>query len=291
MKEKNEGLAEWLPWKEWETLKMEKNRAYPELVLVTLNRPDRLNALSLTLIDNVHQCLDLLNHSLDCRVAILCGAGRLFCAGTDLKGSREGVEQYDWYRVSDKVKQTWQVQHELGQMYVKLRRIPQPVIAAVHGAAVGGGMAFANASDMVVASRETRFINAFIKIGYSGADCASTYFLPRILGLHRSAELLYSGRDLSAEEAYQWGYVNILVDTPDQTIPAAAAFAVEHMLTKSPLGLRLTKEALNYNVDVSSLEAAVAFEDRNQVVCGQVADRNEGVNAFLEKRRPQYGPR
>lgn len=149
----------------------------------------------------------------------------------------------------------------------------------------------ANASDIVVASRETRFINAFIKIGYSGADCASTYYLPRILGLHRSAELLYSGRDLSAEEAYQWGYVNILVERPDQTIPAAVTFAVDHMLTKSPLGLRLTKEALNYNVDAPSLEAAVKFEDRNQVLCSQTDDRIEGVHAFLEKRPPKYGPR
>ena len=291
MTENNAGSAGWNPWQAWETIKLETHQTYPEVGLITLNRPGNLNALNETLITDFHQCMDFLNHAFECRVAILCGAGRVFCAGTDLKRSKEAAAQHEWTRFPDKAKQQWQVQHELSQMFVKLRSIPQPVIAAVHGAAVGGGMAFANASDMVVASRETRFINAFIKIGLSGADCASTYYLPRILGLHRSAELLYSGRDWSAEEAYQWGYVNILVDKPEETVSAALAFAADYMLTKSPLGLRLTKDALNNNVDASSLEAALRIEDRNQVVCSQTDDRTEGVNAFLEKRRPEYGPR
>jgi len=291
MADSKTGSTGWNAWKAWETIKLETHQVYPELGLITLNRPDNLNALNETLITNFNQCMDFLNHALDCRVAILCGAGRLFCAGTDMKRSKEEAKQHDWTHFPDKVKQQWQVQHELSQMFVKLRSIPQPVIAAVHGAAVGGGMAFANASDMVVASREVRFINAFIKIGLSGADCASTYYLPRILGFHRSAELLYSGRDLSAEEAYQWGYVNILVDKPEETVPAAVAFAADYMLTKSPLGLRLTKEAVNNNMDSPSLEAALKIEDRNQVVCSQTDDRSEGVSAFLEKRRPKYGPR
>lgn len=290
MKESNPG-KEWNIWKEWETIKLETHQLYPQVGLLTLNRPERLNALDEMLISNFHQSMEFLNHAFDCRVVVLCGAGRVFCAGTDLKRSKEEAEGHDWMRFPDQVKRQWQVQHELGQMFVKMRSIPQPVIAAVHGAAVGGGMAFANASDMVVASRETRFINAFIKIGLSGADCASTYYLPRILGFHRSAELLYSGRDWSAEEAYQWGYVNILVNKPEETIPAAVTFAVDYMLTKSPLGLRLTKEALNNNIDATSLDAALRIEDRNQVVCSCTDDRREGVQAFLEKRRPEYGPR
>ena len=196
-----------------------------------------------------------------------------------------------WADFPDKVKGFWQMQHTLSAAIAKFRSIPQPVIAAVHRAAVGAGMAIANASDIVVASRKTRFINAFIKIGVSGADCGSSYFLPRLVGFHRSAELLYSGRDLLAEEAYQWGYVNTLVDEDDQVVPAAVRFAADYMLTRSPMGLRLTKEALNYNMDAGGIEAAVKLEDRNQVLSGQTEDAWEGVIAFFEKRRPNYGSR
>jgi enoyl-CoA hydratase/carnithine racemase len=152
-------------------------------------------------------------------------------------------------------------------------------------------MAIANAGDIVVASRGTRFINAFIKIGVSGADCGSSYFLPRILGYHRSAELLYSGRDLTAEEAHGWGYVNFLVDSDPEVVPRAVRFASEFMLTRSPLGLRFTKEALNFNMDAGGMDTALNFEDRNQAVCAQTEDVMEGVMAFFEKRRPRYGSR
>jgi enoyl-CoA hydratase/carnithine racemase len=243
------------------------------------------------MIQDLNQCLDFLNYAFDCRVVVIRGAGRLFCSGADLTTSAEGEQELDWARFPDKVKAFWQMQHELSSIFAKLRRIPQPIIAAVHRVAVGAGMAFANASDIVVASKGTRFINAFIKIGFSGADCGSSYFLPRILGFHRSAELLYSGRDLSAEEAHGWGYVNFLVENDEDVIPHAVEFAAEYMLTRSPLGLRLTKEALNYNMDIGDVEAAIKLEDRNQALCGQSEDALEGVTAFFEKRRPKYGPR
>jgi enoyl-CoA hydratase/carnithine racemase len=243
------------------------------------------------MMEDLHGCLDFLNRAFDCRVLVMRGAGRLFCSGADLTTSPEGEQAADWARFPDKVKTFWQLQHELSSAIAKLRRIPQPVIAAVHKVAVGAGMAFANASDIVIASKGTRFINAFIKIGVSGADCGSSYFLPRILGFHRSAELLYSGRDLMAEEAHAWGYVNFLVENDEDVVPRAVEFAAEYMLTRSPMGLRLTKEALNYNMDAGGAEAAIKFEDRNQVLSGQTDDALEGVMAFFEKRKPSYGPR
>ena len=281
----------WEDWKEWGTLRLETNEAYPEIGLLTLNRPEKLNALSPPMIGELNNCLDLLNHAFDCRIVVIRGQGRLFCSGADLTTSAEGEQELDWARFPDKVKAFWQMQHELSSIYARLRRIPQPIIAAVHRAAVGAGMALANASDIVVASKGTRFINAFIKIGFSGADCGSSYFLPRILGFHRSAELLYSGRDFSAEEAHDWGYVNILAEKDEDVVPKAVEFAAEYMLTRSPLGLRLTKEALNYNMDIGGVEAAIKLEDRNQALCGQSEDALEGVTAFFEKRRPKYGPR
>lgn len=283
--------AQWNGWREWETLKLDTHREYPEIGLLTLNRPEKLNAVDLTMMDNLHACLDFLDRAFDCRVLVVCGAGRLFCSGADLTTDPGGGARYDWAHFPDKVKGFWQMQHTLSTAMAKLRRIPQPVIAAVHRAAVGAGMAIANAADIVVASRNTRFINAFIKIGVGGADCGSSYFLPRTLGFHRSAELLYSGRDLSADEAHRWGYVNFLEEEDAGVVPRAVRFAVEFMLTRSPLGLRLTKEALNVNLDACSLEAALHLEDRNQALCAQTDDVMEGVAAFFEKRRPRYGSR
>ena len=291
MSVQSKSAGEWRGWKEWSTLTLETNEAFPAIGLLTLNRPERLNSVNPAMMQDLHGCLDFLNHAFDCRVVVIRGAGRLFCSGADLATSPEGQQSFDWARFPDKVKTFWQMQHELSSAIAKLRRIPQPVITAVHRAAVGAGMALANASDLVVASKGTRFINAFIKIGVSGADCGSSYFLPRILGFHRSAELLYSGRDFSAEEAYGWGYVNFLVDKDEDVVPRAVEFAAEYMLTRSPLGLRLTKEALNYNMDAGGVEAAIKLEDRNQVLSGQTDDALEGVMAFFEKRTPAYGPR
>ena len=291
MTEIPENINEWNDWKEWKTVILQKNGAHPEIGLLTLNRTDQLNAVNDGMIDDLHSCLDLLNRAFDCRVVVLCGAGKMFCAGVDLTSTTEGEQQYDWARFPDKVKTFWQMQHEISSLIAKVRRIPQPVVAAVHRAAVGAGMALVNASDIVVASRSTKFINAFIKIGVSGVDCGSSYFLPRILGFHRSAELLYSGRDLLAEEAHNWGYVNFLVEKDEEVIPCAVNFAADYMLTRSPLGLRLTKEALNFNTDVGGIDAALKFEDRNQTLAGQTEDAMEGIMAFFEKRRPKYGSR
>jgi enoyl-CoA hydratase/carnithine racemase len=282
---------EWNEWKEWETLRLQTHQVYPEIGILRLNRPAKLNAINNAMMTDLHSCLDLLCHAFDCRVVILCGEGRLFCSGADLSYMVSGEKRYDWENFPEKVKQFWQGQHEMSSLIAKLRRIPQPVIAAVFGAAVGAGMGLVNASDIVVASRGAKFINAFIKIGASGADCGSSYFLPRILGFHRSAELLYSGRDLTAEEAFTWGYVNVLVVKDEEATPQAVQFAADHMLTKSPLGLRLTKEALNFNIDAGDVDAAIKFEDRNQVLCGQSEDMMEAITAFFEKRRPKYGSR
>ena len=291
MTEAGANQSQWNPWESWETVELLKNEAFPEIGLLRLNRPDQLNAISDGMMDDMHRCLDLLSEAYDCRVVVLGGQGRVFCAGADLTTNPAGDQKYDWAKFPDRTKVFWQLQQKLSSAIAKLRTIPQPVICAVHRAAVGGGMAMANASDIVVASKGTKFINAFIKIGVSGADCGSSYYLPRILGLHRSAELLYTGRDLLAEQAYEWGYVNLLVDSDDEVVGAAVDFAQEYMLTKSPLGLRLTKEALNVNTDAGGLSSAMLFEDRNQTVCSQTEDIFEGVAAFFEKRKSQFGPR
>ena len=281
----------WNEWKTWETMRLRTNETYPGIGLLTLNRPEKLNAINDTLMDDLHACLDFLQTAYDCRVLILNGEGRLFCAGADLTVSPLAEQRYDWAKFPDKVKTFWQLQTRLSSAIPKLRLIPQPIIAAVHGAVVGGGMAMVNASDIVVAARDAKFINAFIKIGVGGADCGSSYFLPRTIGFHRSAELMYSGRDLSAPEAYDWGYVNFLVEKDEEVLERAVEFAAKRMLTRSPMGLRLTKEAIRANLDAGSLESAIRMEDRNQTICAQTEDVMEGVMAFFEKRDAKYGKR
>jgi enoyl-CoA hydratase len=292
--DKSDNAKTWNEWKTFKTITLQTHEAYPEIGLLTLNRPDKLNSVNAHMVNDINECLDLLMRSFDCRVLVVAGAGKLFCAGLDLNmmtpdSSKEA--EYEWQNFQDRIKLIWQRQHEISSMFKKLRKIPQPVIVAAHGAAVGIGMAMANASDILVASKKTRFINAFIKIGASGADCGSSYFLPRTLGFHRSNELLYSGRDLMAEEAYQWGYVNRLVENNEDVVKEAVAFAAEMMLTKSTLGLRLTKEAINLNMDCPGLDEVIGFEDRTQLLTGESTDMQEGISAFFEKRKPKYSTR
>jgi enoyl-CoA hydratase len=127
---------------------------------------------------------------------------------------------------------------------------------------------------------------AFIRIGLSACDIGVSYFLPRLVGVSVASEFMLTGRFIGAERAMRVGLVSEVV--PDDCLTAAAKPYVEEMLATSPLGLRLTKECLNMSVDAPSLEAAIAMEDRNQILCGQTNDFREGMSAFLEKRRPAY---
>lgn len=292
MVEGSDKATKWSEWKVWKTFTLQTNREYPELGLLTLNRPDKFNTVNADMISDLNDGLDFLKRAFDCRVVIVNGNGKIFCGGLDLSllgMTKEPV--YEWEKFQDRIKKICQMQEEISSIFVKLRRIPQPVIAAVHGTAVGIGMALANAADIVVAGSDARFINAPVKIGVSGADVGSSFFLPRTLGFHRSNELLYSGRDFHAEEAYQWGYVNRLVEKNGEVLDAAVKFAVEMMLTKSTLGLRFTKEAINLNMDSCGFDEVIGFENRAQLLAGESADLQEGVKAFFEKRKPEYNIR
>jgi enoyl-CoA hydratase len=170
---------------------------------------------------------------------------------------------------------------------IKLRKIPQPVIAAVKGPAYGGGLALSLAADIRIAGESSIFCNAFIKIGVSGADCGSTYWLPRIIGFSDAAEIIYTGKDVDANEADRIRLVSKVV--PDNEIIKEALKIAHNMLEKSVFGLRLTKEALNLNIDAPSLTAAIELENRTQNVATQSNDSKGAGLAFLEKRKPKFG--
>jgi enoyl-CoA hydratase/carnithine racemase len=168
-----------------------------------------------------------------------------------------------------------------------MRECPQPVISIVEGAAAGGGLGIALASDIRLCTPEARFNAAFIKIGVSGCDMGSSYFLPRLLGASVAAEMLLTGRFLHADRAYALGFVSKV--GPIEEIEAEARQLVSEMLDITPLALRLTKDCMNHNIDAPGLRAAIAMEDRNQILCTRGPDFAEGIRAFLEKRKPVYG--
>jgi enoyl-CoA hydratase len=165
-----------------------------------------------------------------------------------------------------------------------MRRIPQPLIAAVNGPAAGGGMCIALASDVVIASPLATFIPSFINIGLSAGELGTSYFLPRAVGRARAAEILFTGRSVDAAEAERIGLISRLVEA-ENLMPAAMETA-RLMLDKSPSGLRLTKEALNQNLNAPSLEAAIELENRNQSICACTPEFLQAVEAFSKGKAP-----
>ena len=245
---------------------------------ITLNRPQRLNALNPALASALRDYFQGLYRRLDLRVVILQGAGASFCAGLDLKEQQPGLE-LGAVGMMD-------VQHSIRDIMLAMRRCPQPIISVLQGAASGGGFALALASDIRLATPEARMNASSLRIGLTGCDMGVSYFLPRMVGSSVAAEYLLTGRFLDAQRAYGLGLVSRVAPLPE--LQAEAQSLVDDMLATTPLGLRLTKEALGHSVDAASLDAVIAMEDRQQVLCTQSEDFREGMQAFLEKRPPHY---
>jgi enoyl-CoA hydratase len=170
-----------------------------------------------------------------------------------------------------------------------MRRLPQVFLACVHGPACGGGFMLALASDIRIAGESARMNAAFIKLGLSGCDVGVSYLLPRLVGASVASELILTGRFLDAARARELGLVAAVV--PDAKLEEEARSWLADLLRTTPLGLRLSKETLNASLDMGSLEAVVAMEDRNQTLAARSKDFAEGVRAFLEKREPAFQDR
>lgn len=250
---------------------------------VTLNRPDALNAMNPELVDELQDYFGKLYTDHSVRIVVLKGAGRAFCAGLDLK---ERSNRPDADATSGSPQSGLVAQRRISEIVMRMRRCPQAIISLIHGPACGGGFALALASDIRIAGKSARMNAAFIRIGLSACDIGVSYFLPRLVGVSVASELMMTGRFINAERAERVGLVSEVVE--DDQLEEAAAPYIDEMLTTSPLGLRLTKECLNMSVDAGSLEAAIAMEDRNQILCAQTNDFREGIAAFLGKRKPAY---
>ena len=246
---------------------------------VTLNRPECLNAMNMRMVIELREYFGALHARSQERVVILEGAGRAFCAGLDLK-------EMDGADARKGVVAMFEQQHSIRDVMLAMRRCPQPVISVLQGAASGGGFALALASDVRLATPELLMNAAFIRLGLSGCDVGVSYFLPRMVGSSVAAEFLLTGRFMDAPRALALGLVS-RVGTRDEMREEALTMAGD-MLRATPLALRLTKEALGLSLDAGSMEAVMAMEDRNQVLCTQGEDFYEGIAAFLEKRAPRY---
>jgi enoyl-CoA hydratase len=215
------------------------------------------------------------------RIVIIRGEGRAFCAGTDLSEGR-GEEPEDLGRLWG----YFEGQQRLGDMIHLMRQAPQPLIAAVRGPATGGGMAIALACDMRIVGESTRFQVSFIRRGFSACDCGSSYFLPRLIGVSRASELMFTGRFVDAATADKIGLVSRVV--PDDQVEDAAMELAREVMQNAPIGVRMTKEVLNMSIDAPSLPAVLHMENRTQVLTTFTDDQREAVLAFLEKREPVF---
>lgn len=250
-----------------------------EVEWVTLVRADSGNALNAVLVEALVSYFEGLRQREEIRIVVLRGRGKHFCVGLDLaEGAFNAMERSPH--------SIWSVQREIARIYLAMRKCPQPIISLVQGAACGGGFSLALASDVRIAADDAKMNAAYIKIGLTGCDMGSSYFLPRLIGASVASELLMTGRFIHAPRALAVGLVSEVV--PRDGLEAAAQSVAAEMLLTAPMGLRLTKEALNFSVDAPSLDAAMAMEDRHQSLLALTDDAGEAALAFFEKRSPQY---
>jgi enoyl-CoA hydratase/carnithine racemase len=259
----------------YETITVEKRGRVDWL---TLNRPEQLNSINNQMVAELSDYFGKLFNDEETRIVVMRGAGRAYCAGLDIK-AQGGTDKAPFGN-------GFGFQGWLADVYVKMRRCPQPIISLVHGPACGGGFAFALASDIRIAGESAKMNAAFIKLGLSSCDMGVSYFLPRLVGASLAAELMMTGRFIHAPRALATGLVSQVV--ADDALEAAGQNLVDEMLRTSPIGLRMTKEGLGYAIDAPSLEAAIAMENRNQLMCAASDDFKEGLAAFLERRPPVY---
>lgn len=249
------------------------------VALAILSRPDKMNALTFGMFDEILELARWLDRDDGVRALVLTGQGRGFCAGLDLADARTLPDLSPLSMLEQ--------QEGWAAGVTSIARAAKPVIAAVNGAAAGAGLSLALAADIRICTPGAKFNAAFVRIGLSGGDCGSSWLLPRIIGYGRASDMLLTGRFVGAEEAERIGLVSLVVGE-DELLEEARLLG-HQIAANSPFGVRLTKSVLRQNVDAPSLDAALEVENRNQVLATRSPDMIEALTAFLEKRSPQFG--
>jgi enoyl-CoA hydratase len=260
-----------------------RSAASDDVALVEMHDPDRYNALTTGMVDEMREAFADLRLDRSVRAVVIAGAGRGFCAGANMTGNDTPPEAA---RDRGPVGSILFVQDNLAQLMLAIHELPQPVIAAVHGAAVGGGLAIALASDLRVASDDAYFGVQFIRVGLSACDVGSSYWLPRVVGPTVAAELMLTGRHFSAEEAMRFGMLNRVV--PRAALVETAVELGEAIAENSEYGVYTTKHGMWANLDAPSLRHAMELENRTQVLGTFTGNMTEAGRAFVEKRDPVW---
>ena len=260
-----------------ETIRVDRPAA--GIVVATLDRPERMNAMTMAMFAEIERLAVILDREDGLRVLIVTGAGdRAFCAGYDLDDAA-GLSELPPMEMLDR-------QEHAARALSALRSIRVPVIAAVNGVAAGGGLSLALAADIRLASPVARFSAAFARIGLSAGDLGASWLLPRIVGPALAAELAYTGRLMDAVEAERAGLVNRVVAAADLLAEAIAMATL--ICANSPAGVQLSKRALHANMEITSYAAALELEDRGQALLTRGQDMPEALAAFREKRAPKF---
>jgi len=252
----------------------------PDIAVLTLNRPEKLNALSYELVEDLHAALDGIRANNECRVVVLTGTGRGFCSGLDLTDPNppEAGGGTEFPRSGMR----WQ--ERIADLTARIHRLRQPVIAAVNGAAYGGGFGIALACDIRIASESARFCTQFIKLGIGGCDIGVSYTLPRIIGAGPAFDLILTARVVDADEALRLGIVSRL--SPDSSVLDDALAVAETLCGYGKFGVESTKQVMWANLDASSLESALHLENRSQILAGTAGgEMGDASEAFRHRRR------
>lgn len=257
---------------------LDLSRPRPDVTVITLNRPEKLNALSYELVEELHSAIDGIVADNECRVVVLTGAGRGFCSGLDLTAPNppEAAGGTEFPRSGMR----WQ--ERIAELTTRLHRLRQPVIAAVNGPAYGGGFAIALAADIRIAAESARFCTQFIKLGLGGCDIGVSYTLPRIIGAGPAFDLILTARDVDAAEALRLGIVSRL--SQDGSVLDDALAVAETLCGYGKFGLESTKQVLWANLDAGCLETALQVENRSQILASTSGEMAAASEAFRHRR-------
>lgn len=252
------------------------------VTVIRLARPGSRNALTVAMAAQLTATLTQVSVDGDCQVVVLAGEGETFCAGLDLKaisaGDTSPASAAEWMAL----------QEVFSRLMMQVHRMPQPVIGAIQGAAVGAGLGLALACDLRIAAPATKLLVGAVKIGLSAGECGISYYLPRIVGAGRAFEIMLTGRAVSGAEALSIGLVCDLAE-PDALLEGALQLA-QTIASNASYSIKHTKQVMWANLD-ASFEAALELENHVQVVGLLTSDFQEAATAFIERRAPVFTSR
>jgi enoyl-CoA hydratase/carnithine racemase len=248
------------------------------MATITLNRPERLNAITFEVYRELSDTFAALRDEKEVRVVVITGAGRAFCSGGDVRDIIGELQGRDAEGLLEFTRLTCELIHNM-------RALPKPVIASLNGTTAGAGACIALASDIRIAAEEAKIAFVFVKVGLAGTDMGATYLLLRVVGLAKATELLMTGDFITAQEAERIGLYNRVV--PRDQLEATTRELAEKLTRGPALGLAKTKEMLNREMHMS-FDAALEAEAVAQALCMQHQDFNEAHTAFIEKRPAKF---